>query len=98
MFTLPGICLDVLLQYCQVNKETDDGVTTVIEIRGSEDGQHMAKELIEELTSSQDNYSKNFFNDKIYQLVSGRCLTPIYLSFIQFDYCPGIFSHLIHLY
>ncbi|KAK2168982.1 hypothetical protein LSH36_13g26054 [Paralvinella palmiformis] len=35
----------------KINKDRDDGVNTVIEIRGSEDGQQMAKELIEELTS-----------------------------------------------
>jgi len=33
----------------QINKDRDDGVTTIVEIRGSKEGQQKAKQLIEEL-------------------------------------------------
>jgi polyribonucleotide nucleotidyltransferase len=47
----------------QINKDRDNGVTTVVEIRGSEEGQQRAKQLIEDLTASQNSFEDGGFRN-----------------------------------
>jgi hypothetical protein len=47
--------------YCclQINKDRDNGVTTVVELRGTEEAQQKAKQLIEDLTAGQNSYGSS---------------------------------------
>ncbi|KAK2168983.1 hypothetical protein LSH36_13g26095 [Paralvinella palmiformis] len=64
----------------QINKDRDNGVTTVVEIRGSEEGQQRAKQLIEDLTASQNSYG--WFCCPLFYilLLDHRSLPPVFGS------------------